>query len=60
MRINVVYNVVMERFNLTDQKGHRDVIRGCVWNRKVATEALDMYQYVYKYKRKNVRFDHKS
>lgn len=44
------------RFMLTNSKGQREYIRGEQWTRKLASEALDLYEYVYKYKRSSIRF----
>lgn len=46
------------RFRLTTPDGKREYVRGEKWTRKLASEALDLYQYVYKFKRKNIRFVH--
>ena len=45
------------RFMLTNSNGDREYIRGEEWTRKLAGEALDLYQYVYKYKRSSIRFE---
>jgi hypothetical protein len=42
---------------LTNSKGEREFIRGEEWTRKLASEALDLYQYVYKIPRRKVRFE---
>jgi len=36
-----------------------EYVRAEQWNRKVATEALDLLQHVYGISRKNVRFIHR-
>ena len=45
------------RFMLTNSKGEREYIHGEKWTRKLASEALDLYQYVYHYKRSSIRFE---
>jgi hypothetical protein len=45
------------RFMLTNRKGEREFIRGEEWTRKLASEALDLYEYVYHFKRKSIRFE---
>ena len=45
------------RFMLTNSNGDREYIRGEEWTRKLAGEALDLYQYVYKFKRSSIRFE---
>lgn len=48
-------------FRLTTPTGEREFIshdEGDSWSRKYATEALNILEWVYGYKRRNVRFEH--
>lgn len=46
-------------FRLTDPQGRRESISnelGDRWDRDFASQALDLYQHVYHYKRRGIRF----
>lgn len=43
-------------FRLTTPLGEREYIKGAKWTRKLATEALDLYEQVYGYQRSSIRF----
>lgn len=49
------------KFRLTTPTGEREFIsheEGDWWSRKYATEALNLFERVYGYKRQNIRFEH--
>lgn len=45
-------------FRLTLPCGGRERVNGWTWDRRVAREALNICEHVYKLKRRNVRFWH--
>lgn len=45
-------------FRLTLPDGSRECLRGEVWSRALAREALDMLVSLYGLRRSNIRFDH--
>jgi hypothetical protein len=45
------------RHQITMRDGSREYIRTERWDRKAATEALDLLEYVYHFKRQNIRFE---
>ena len=44
-------------FRLTMPDGRRESVRGEAWDRKTASQALDLLEHVYHVKRGAVRFD---
>jgi hypothetical protein len=54
MRIKV--ERTLQGFRLTDKYGNREYLSGRDWTRKLASQALDVYEYVYGYRRKTIRF----
>lgn len=41
----------------TNKQGQREFLPYKEWTRKAASDALDIYEHVYGYKRENVKFD---
>jgi len=62
MRVNVCPEFCgSARFRLTfrfNGRMHVENVRADKWSRSVSTEALDIFQYVYKVPRSRVRFIH--
>ena len=44
-------------FRLTTPDGSREYVRGDEWSRKLASEALDIFEKVYGLSRRKIRFD---
>ncbi len=44
-------------FRLTTPDGSREQVSGFQWSRKLATEALNLFEHVYGYKRSSIRFE---
>lgn len=44
-------------FRLTTPSGLREQLRGETWTRRLASEALDLFEHVYHFKRSAIRFD---
>ncbi len=42
----------------TTPKGEREFINDSEWSRKTAIEALNLFEHVYHFNRKNIRFKH--
>lgn len=55
IKVEGVHNGSDFGYRMTDPKGHRETIYRDTWPAK---EALDIWEHVYGYKRKNIRFDH--
>ena len=45
-------------FRLTLPNGQWESVQGEVWDKQLASEALDLLESVYGLDRKNIRFDH--
>ena len=43
---------------LTTPKGEREFINDDEWSRKTAIEALNIFEHVYHFNRRNIRFKH--
>lgn len=45
-------------YRMTDPQGRRETVSGVLWTRTLAKKALDIWENVYGYKRRNIRFIH--